>query len=60
VRGASPATTKLQIPGAAVVLHDLQVSPHALLQQTPSTQNPLAQSAAHAQAVPLVPFAPPS
>jgi hypothetical protein len=38
------------------VLHDLHVSVQALLQQTPSTQNPLAQSPSHPQAVPLVPL----
>jgi hypothetical protein len=37
------------------VLHDLHVSVQALLQQTPSTQKPLAQSPAHPQAAPLAP-----
>jgi hypothetical protein len=59
-RGGSPAATKVQVPGAEIVLHDLQVSPQALLQQTPSTQNPLVQSAPHPQAVPLAPLVPPS
>jgi hypothetical protein len=54
--GAPPAGTNAQIPGAPAVLHDLHVSVHALLQQTPSTQNPLAQSPSHPQAAPLVPL----
>jgi len=53
LRGAPPAGTKAQIPGALALLHDLHVSAQALLQQTPSTQNPLAQSPAHPQAAPL-------
>ena len=56
MRGESPAGTNAQIPGAPVVLQDLHVSVQALLQQTPSTQNPLAQSPAHPQAAPLAPF----
>jgi hypothetical protein len=60
VRGASPAATKLHVPGADFVLHDLQVSLQALLQQTPSTQNPLAQAAPHAHAAPLAALVPPS
>jgi hypothetical protein len=60
VRGGSPAATKLQIPGAAVVPHDLQVSVQALLQQTPSTQNPLLQSAGPVQDVPLATLLEPS
>jgi hypothetical protein len=59
-RGASPAATKLQVPGADVVLHDLQVSVQAVLQQSPSTQNPLVQSALQAHAAPLALLAPPS
>lgn len=59
-RGGSPAATKLQVPGAAIVLHDLQVSVQALLQQTPSTQNPLVQSAPHAHACPFGLGVPPS
>jgi hypothetical protein len=38
------------------VLQDLHVSVHALLQQTPSTQNPLAQSPSHPHAAPLAPL----
>jgi hypothetical protein len=59
-RGESPAATKLQVPGADVVLHDLQVSVQALLQQTPSTQKPLVQFALQAQAPPLALLVPPS
>lgn len=60
VRGGSPAAMKLQVPGAAMVLQDLQVSVQALLQQTLSTQNPLPQSASQPQGVPLVFFVPAS
>jgi hypothetical protein len=60
VRGASPAATKLHVPGADFVSHDLHVSVQAVLQQIPSTQNPLVQSAAHPQAAPLAALAPPS
>jgi hypothetical protein len=60
VRGPSPAATKLQVPGADFVSHDLHVSVQAVLQQIPSTQNPLVQSAAHPQAAPLAALAPPS
>jgi hypothetical protein len=54
VRGGSPAAMKLQVPGAETVLQDLQFSVHALLQQTLSTQKPLAQSASQPQLVPFV------
>jgi hypothetical protein len=60
VRGGSPAATKLQVPGAEVVLHDLQLSVHAVLQQSPSTQNPVVQSALHAHAAPLALLTEPS
>jgi hypothetical protein len=59
-RGGSPAATKLHVPGADIVLHDLQVSVQALLQQIPSTQNPLVQSAPQAQAFPFGLALPPS
>jgi hypothetical protein len=59
-RGATPAATREQTPGAPGVLHALQVSAQAVLQQRPSTQNPLAQSAAHPQAAPFALPAPPS
>ncbi len=58
--GATPAATNEQTPGAEAVLHDLQVSVQALLQQTPSTQKPLVQSASQPQSAPLVMRAPPS
>ena len=54
VRGGSPAATNVQVPGAEMVLQDLQVSLQAVLQQTPSTQNPVSQSLSQPQAVPLV------
>jgi hypothetical protein len=56
VRGAAPAGTKAQIPWEPGVLQDLQVSVQLLLQQTPSTQNPLAQSPPQPQAAPLAPL----
>jgi hypothetical protein len=52
-RGAAPFATKVHVPGADWVLHALHVSPQAVLQQTPSTQNPLTQSPPHPQACPL-------
>jgi hypothetical protein len=58
--GATPAATNEQTPGAEGVLQDLQVSVQALVQQTPSTQKPLVQSALQPQAAPLVLRAPPS
>ena len=58
--GATPAATNEQTPGAEGVLQDLQLSVQALLQQTPSTQKSLVQSALQPQAVPLVLRAPPS
>jgi hypothetical protein len=42
------------------VLHDLQVSVQALLQHTPSTQNPLVQSAPQAHGFPFALALPPS
>jgi hypothetical protein len=53
VRGAPPAATKAQTPGAEGVLQDLQVSWQALSQQTPSTQKPLPHSASQPQAAPF-------
>ena len=58
--GATPAATNEQTPGAEGVLQDLQLSVQALLQQTPSTQKSLVQSALQPQAAPLVRRAPPS
>jgi hypothetical protein len=40
-RGGRPLGTNEQVPGDCGVLHALQVSVQAVLQQTPSTQNPL-------------------
>jgi hypothetical protein len=61
-RGALPAGTKEQMPGAPCTSHDLQASVQALLQQTPSTQKPLPQSALQPHASPfiLLPLARPS
>jgi hypothetical protein len=53
VRGASPAGTNVHTPGALATLQALHVSAHSLLQHRPSTQKPLAQSAAHVHASPL-------
>jgi hypothetical protein len=53
-RGRSPAATNEQVPGADLVLQDLQVSVQAVLQQTPSTQWPLPQSLSQPQISPLV------
>ena len=53
-RGGSPAATNVHVPGAEMVLQALQVSLHAVLQQTPSAQKPLAQSPSQPQAVPFV------
>src|SRR3954463_4095999 len=49
----SPFATKEQSPGALAALQVLQVSPQALLQQTPSTQKPLWQSPAQPHAWPF-------
>ena len=51
--GGLPAGTKLQTPGAPGMLQALHASVQAVSQQTPSTQNPLAQSPAHPQAWPF-------
>ncbi len=53
-RGGSPAATNEQVPGAERVLHDLQVSVQAVVQQTLSTQKPLAQSLSQPQGAPGV------
>jgi hypothetical protein len=53
VRGTPPMGTKLQTPGEPGALHVLHVSPHEELQQTPSTQKPLWQSAAQPHACPF-------
>jgi hypothetical protein len=59
-RGGEPFGTKEHVPGAAAVLHALHVSVQAVLQQTPSTQNPLVQSPPHPHACPFVFFIPPA
>jgi hypothetical protein len=58
-RGGAPFGTNEQVPGAAAVLHALQVSAQAVLQQRPSTQNPLVQSPPQPQACPFAFFIPP-
>ena len=55
-RGGAPFGTNEHVPGAAAVLHDLHVSLHAVLQQTPSAQNPLEQSPPHPHPCPLAFF----
>jgi hypothetical protein len=59
-RGAPPAGTKLHSPDDPWTSHALQLSVQEVLQQTPSTQKPLWQSAAQPQAAPfiLVPLPP--
>jgi hypothetical protein len=57
--GGEPFGTKEQVPGAAAVLHALHVAAQAVLQQTPSTQNPLTQSPPQPQAWPLASCIPP-
>jgi hypothetical protein len=47
-RGEAPEATSVHVPGEPGALQVLHVSPQATLQQTPSAQKPLAQSAAHA------------
>jgi hypothetical protein len=59
-RGGEPFGANEQVPGAAAVLHALHVSVQAVLQQSPSTQNPLAQSPPHPQACPFAFFIPPA
>jgi hypothetical protein len=51
-RGSLPATALVQLPAAPGALHCWQPPAQALLQQTPSTQKPLAQVAFMAQVVP--------
>src|SRR5260221_6220722 len=58
-RGDEPFGTNEQVPGAAAVLHALHVSAQAVLQHTPSTQNPLTQSPPQPQAWPLAFCIPP-
>ena len=44
VKGGLPAAIGVQVPMLVAIAQDMQVPPHMLLQQTPSTQNPDAQS----------------
>jgi hypothetical protein len=53
LRGGAPFGTNEHTPGDCGLLHTMHVSPHALSQHTPSTQNPLAQSPAQPQAWPF-------
>ena len=53
VRGFSPVGTKAQIPGEPATLQAMHVSPQRLLQQTPSTQNPLVQLASQPHVAPF-------
>src|SRR5688572_408768 len=56
-RGSVPAVTAAQVPSLAPVcaaLHAMQVPVQLVLQQMPSTQNPLAQVAASVHTVPKV------
>jgi hypothetical protein len=59
-RGGRPVGTKEQVPIEPGTSHRLHVSPQALSQQTPSTQNPDEQSALQPHASPLTARAPPS
>jgi hypothetical protein len=58
VRGGAPPGRGVQVPSEPEALQVRQPPVQALLQQTPSTQNPLAQSDAHEQACPAVFLAP--
>jgi hypothetical protein len=53
-RGSVPASAALHVPRLFVAAQVWQLPVQAVLQQTPSTQKPLAQSAVAAQAVPLI------
>ncbi|WP_248354746.1 hypothetical protein [Anaeromyxobacter oryzae] len=50
--GSLPATLDVQVPRAPPASHRVQVPVQAVLQQTPSTQKPLAQAPGAAQASP--------
>jgi hypothetical protein len=52
-RGGRPAGTNEHVPIEPGTSHRLQVSPHAVSQQTPSTQNPDWQSVLHPHGWPL-------
>jgi hypothetical protein len=52
-RGAAPAGTGVHVPGDPGAWHVWQAPSQLVLQQRPSTQKPLWQSDAHAQACPF-------
>ena len=54
VRGLPPGWMPMHMPADSSAVQVMQPSVQAVLQQTPSTQKPLAQSAAQAQAWPLI------
>ena len=58
-RGSVPAAACVQLPTAPIALHRLQAPVHAVLQQTPSTQNPDWQSALQPQVLPFAVRMPP-
>ena len=58
-RGARPDGTNEHTPGESATLQDLHVSVQAVLQQTPSTQKLLWQSAAQPHAMPFERDVPP-
>jgi hypothetical protein len=51
-RGSLPAETIEQVPAVPASAHDMHVAVHAVWQQTPWAQIPLAQSGPAAQAAP--------
>ena len=51
-RGSLPAETIVQVPAVPASAHDMHVAVHAVWQQTPWAQIPLAQSEPAAQAAP--------
>jgi hypothetical protein len=53
-RGSVPGSAFLHVPRLLVAAQVWQLPLHAVSQQTPSTQKPLAQSPVTTQAVPLV------
>jgi hypothetical protein len=50
--GSAPAGTLMHCPSLPAIAHDRQLPPHAVAQQTPSTQKPDAQSLAAPQGAP--------
>jgi hypothetical protein len=54
VRGLPPGWMPMQVPADASAVQVMQPSVQAVLQQTPSTQKPLAQSPAQAQGWPVI------